>query len=203
MQTLEGVPQRLLDTMATLWETRITRPSSVYESSRFRALVAVSVDLYHQCRGEQTAKATDLDSALRHFFQRHGAPWFPDSGDLDTVTAAATLWDALRAESHRVTYVIPLDLLDGDDLPNVDYGPAKIRNLSPSKLGEIIQVRALKRRFPGEELDIDEFDGRKWLIVEETETVPSLAGQGCPSLDDLLDGLWRSNELGLSSKKCT
>ncbi len=185
MSYSESVPPRLQAEMAALWEKKFHKPSIAYESSRFKALAATFAEICHERWGEPSGNKWGFASALQHFFQRCGAPWFPESAELDAGTAAAQLWTALSSTSHRITYILPLDQLD--DFPETDFGPAKIRNLRPAELGDIIHVNVLKRRFSGAP-NLNDYYGRQWLIVEERVALPSPARQALPFFDFFLDG---------------
>lgn len=187
MSCSESVPPRLRADMAALWEKQFHKPSIAYESSRFKALVATFADICRERWQEPRGNEGEFALALQHFFQRYGAPWYPGLTDLDAGTAAAQLWTALSSASHQITYLLPLDQLDG--FPETDFGPAKIRNLRPAQLGDIIHVSALKRRFSGHAPNLDDYDGRQWLIVKERVTLPSPRGQAWPDFDSFLDGV--------------
>lgn len=90
------------------------------------------------------------------------------------VEAARALVTAFDATTVRRRYLCPLN--NADELPEMRFGAATIRQYSRAELFELFDETLLKRCFPRQPLDrrMSEF---QWLVVEEVAPAAASAGQ--------------------------
>jgi hypothetical protein len=80
--------------------------------------------------------------------------------------ATRSLDAALRATHVLRVHLAPLDL--AEDIPQLEFGSARIRRFKPDELRALFDETRLRRTFQSLDFDADRFSEFHWLAVEET-----------------------------------
>lgn len=182
-------PLSLQDGIARLWDAGFTNASAAFASSEFSNLVQACIVVRSKagCAVEnQQPHQTGFCKATKNFFLNVGGPWWKDSLVPEKQVVADSLWNALIAEEHTVTYLIPLDR--ADDLPAISFGPWRIGQLSTQEMSGIIKSTKIARHYDGQELELKKFSQLQWAVLQTTEKLNSPDQQAFPFLKiDLRD----------------
>jgi hypothetical protein len=161
--TQEGPSPALHNAIAALWRLRPPGPDNILAHPAF-------VRLREVCRGDYPNTGKDgpnfaLSTALRAL----GLPCALGAAAAHLTSrpdeAAQGLDTALRAtQAHRL-HLAPLDL--AQDLPPLEFGPAKVCRFTANELSALVDDSRLKRTHQRQDFDADRFAEFHWLVVEE------------------------------------
>jgi len=118
-----------------------------------------------------------MNGALSQAIYALGFRWSEASPAKLAVAAdvAATRIDrALRQTQAHVMHLCPLDL--GDDVPQLRFGPNRIRTFTAEGLDDLLDPDGLERARGGWRFDSRRFCQFSWLVVEDTVAIPSSSG---------------------------
>jgi len=157
-------PPDLIQAVAGLWRLDPPGPDNVFSAPAFIRLREVCQRLYPKA-GSKDALAAALSGALR----RLGWPCrlAPHNAHLalPAELAAASLDEAFRRTQSRRVHICPLDC--ADDLPNLSFGPNRVRRMSAGELKALVASPRLERINPTWTFDAERFSEFSWLVVNE------------------------------------
>ena len=161
--TQEGPSPALHNAIAALWRLRPPGPDNILAHPAFVRLREVCRDGYPNTGKDGPNFA--LSTALRAL----GLPCAlgADAAHLTSSSdeAAQGLDAALRATQARRLHLAPLDL--AQDLPPLEFGPAKVCRFTANELSALVDDSRLKRTHQRQDFDTDRFAEFHWLVVEE------------------------------------
>jgi hypothetical protein len=88
--------------------------------------------------------------------------------------AAVRIDGAFRQAQARLVHLCPLDL--GDDVPELCFGPNRIRTFTAKELDDLLDPDGLARMRGGWRFDSRRFYQFSWLVVEETVAIAGDSG---------------------------
>lgn len=158
-----GPSEAMLQAVAELWRLRPPGPDNILAAPAFVRLREVCRDGYPNAGKNGPAFA--LFTALRALglpceLRRKAA--HPVSS---VEEAAKGLDAALRATHARRLHLAPLDL--AEDIPQLEFGPARVRRFKPAELRVLIDEKRMRRMFHNLDFEADRFSEFHWLVVEE------------------------------------
>jgi hypothetical protein len=157
-------PPDLIQAVAELWRLDPPGPDKVFSAPAFVRLREVCHGLYPKA-GSRDALGAALSGALRPL----GWPCrlAPHNAHLalPAEVAAARLDAAFRRTQSRCVHLCPLDC--ADDLPNLSFGPNRVRRMSAAELEALVDPRRLERINPTWIFDAERFSEFSWLVVNE------------------------------------
>ena len=163
---MAGPGEAMLDAMAELWRLHPPGPDNILAEPAFIRLRETCRDGYRNAgkKGPNFALATALRALglpcqLRREAARLASPVEEAARELDV---------ALRATHGRRVHLAPLDL--GEDIPQVQFGSARVCRFKPEELRAQIDETRLKRMFQHPDFDAEQFSEFHWLVVEEIVT---------------------------------
>jgi hypothetical protein len=118
-----------------------------------------------------------MNGALSQAVYALGFRWSePSPAKLAVATdvAAARIDRALRQTQAQVMHLCPLDL--GDDVPQLRFGPNRIRTFTAEELDDLLDPDGLERARGGWRFDSRSFCQFSWLVVEETVAIAGNSG---------------------------
>lgn len=159
-----------------LWAARFSSEQEAVHSVTFAALVREALNVYASIRPDEATEASlsrSLHKGIRNLFRSTGAPWFATQISSPSHLAARELYRALTATKARSVFLCPLDR--SPSLPNIDFGPCKVRCLSETELQAIIQSSRIINNHPSAPFDARRFARFTWLVIDEARPVSKLA----------------------------
>jgi len=161
--TLQGPSDAMLQAITELWQIPQPGPNNILATPAF-------VRLREACRdGYPNAGNIGPCFALSTALKALGLPCKLQSEDANLASsaneAAANLDSALRATTSKRFHLAPLDL--ASKFPQLDFGRAKVCQLTPDELRLLFDETRLKRTFRSPNFDADRFSKFHWLVVEE------------------------------------
>lgn len=169
----------ILGAMADLWLLRAPGPDDIQKHVAFFRLCEA-------CGEGRPDKDTmgfrfALSSALRSLGLPCGLQGTNAQSVLSFEDAASRLEEALGATTTKRIHLAPLDL--AEELPEMAFGPARVRRFAPEELSVLFDEPRLNRFLPNLTLDADRFSEFYWLVVEEDITLdPSPGKRALPFL---------------------
>ena len=161
-----------MDALAPIWRLGPPGSKNIYRHPAFNAFKAFC---------EQCFPAADhgmgFSFGLVGALRSAGLPCLM-SGSANAATleeGAANIVAAFAATSARRRYLCPLDL--ADELPELKFGQASVRQCSSAELADLFDGRRLARWFPNQPVDFARLAQFRWLVVEEEVAAPPRAGQ--------------------------
>ncbi len=88
--------------------------------------------------------------------------------------AAVRIDGAFRQSQARLVHLCPLDL--GDDVPELCFGPNRIRTFTAKELDDLLDPEGLARTRGGWRFDSQRFCQFSWLVVEEAVAIAGDSG---------------------------
>ena len=156
-----SAPPELIAAIEALWRIPRPGPDNLLAAPRFVALSELCRTLYG---GDKAVFS--LSTALRSLGLPCGLPAKHADLSLDPVSAANMLDAAFRRTTTRRRHICPLDLAD-DDLPAMEFGNARVAELSAQELEAVFDAPRLARTFPTVPLEAKRLSQFRWLVIEE------------------------------------
>ena len=153
-----------------LWRTGMPEAGNLYAAADFAALRELCERLYPEAGRKETLEFA-LSQALRNLGLTMTGP--PPHTQLDW--AAEGLDAAFRQAVVHRTYPCPLDL--ADELPDVQFGPNRIRTFSAAELADVVDPYGLARNLPQFRSNIGRLSRFVWLVVTEIGPLPGNPGE--------------------------
>lgn len=181
--------------IAELWQIKSPMPDNIFEHPAFVQLKKVCSDNY------EGVDTFGFDTALLHALQSLGLPCRKSEGALDkhwsAIDVANKIDEAMRATDSERVHLVPLDM--AGNLPEISFGPARIKQMSPAELRDLVDINRLKYTFPRLDFDAERFSEFTWLIIQEnfildpkigSRSLPMFYEKGTSILDLSIDNLW-------------
>jgi hypothetical protein len=159
-----GPSEAMLQAMTELWRLRPPGPDNILTTPAFVRLREVCCDGYPNAgkSGPSFALLTALRALGLPCELRRDVAHLASSAD----EAAKGLDAALRTTTAHRVHLAPLDL--AENIPRLEFGPARVCRLKPDELRVLVNETRLKRMFQKPNFDADRFSEFHWLIVNET-----------------------------------
>jgi hypothetical protein len=171
-----GPSATLCGALEPLWGTGLPESGNLYAVADFVALRETCQRLYPEA-GQKSMLDFALSQALRNLGLAFGRS--PPHTEVDW--AAEQLDAAFRRTAARRIHLCPLDF--ADELPEVQFGPNRIRTFTAAELADVVDPRRLMRDLPNWRSNIGRLTEFSWLVVSETVSLPGNPGaRALPSL---------------------
>lgn len=159
-----GPSEAMLQAIAELWRLRPPGPDNILAAPAFVRLREACRDGYPNAgkSGPSFALSTALRALGLPCELRREVAHLASSID----EAAEGLDAALRTTTAHRVHLAPLDL--AEDIPPLEFGPARVCRFKPDELRVLVNETRLKRMFQKPDFDADRFSEFHWLVVEET-----------------------------------
>ncbi|WP_460110315.1 hypothetical protein [Pseudomonas sp. S3_H04] len=171
--------------LKTLWKIPPPKPNNFRSSSEFLALKALLIQRL------PNGKANFLvETSIGHALKSLGLPccntFAPDNPLPDFQEMAVLLSREFERTTIKRRYLCPLDL--ADDIPELQFGNARVRCFTSVELETIFQKPRLTRFFPSDQLDSARLSEFHWLVVEEEVSIGQASqSRGFSFLDFRID----------------
>src|SRR5271169_4880422 len=159
----------LHNALEPLWRKGFPVSGNLYTENNFVALREICQRLYPQAGSKEMLDFT-LSQALRNLGLSTGGP--PPNTISEAV--AKRLDAAFRESSSHRTHLCPLDL--GDEIPEVLFGPNRIRSFTAEELADVVDPDRLARNLTHWRSNIGRLSRFAWLVVTESVALPGDPG---------------------------
>lgn len=162
----DGPSEALMEALASLWRIPAPGPEDLRSTGAFKWLSKTALADYPSVHAG--GETFSFDFALERALGVLGLPCLlpgRNAAHVTSVDAARLLDKAFRATRCRQRHLVPLD--QADDLPELTFGPIRLRKFSATDLRELINATRLERVFPDLAFDAQRFSIFQWLVVEE------------------------------------
>jgi hypothetical protein len=159
----------LHSTLEPLWRNGFRVSGNLYTEPKFVALSEICQRLYPQAGSKEMLNFV-LGQALRNLGLSINGP--PPDTELDW--AAERLDAAFQQTVARRTYLCPLDR--GDEMPEVQFGPNRIRRFTATELADVVDPDRLVRNLPNWGSNIRRLSEFAWLVATEIVSLPGKPG---------------------------
>lgn len=157
--------EAMRDALGPVWSLAPPGPDNLLQHPAFLGLKAYCEKAYPAAQAG-TGLTFALSDALRALGLPCGIRAPAVQNPVTIKEAAARLVDALEQTSCTRRYLCPLDL--ADDLPDLTFGNATVRQYSATELSTLFDEERLSRLYPAQVLDSTRLSQFHWLVVEET-----------------------------------
>ena len=169
--TVESISSDLVEAVDALWRRGHTM-GNFYATPAFVHLRETCQRLFPSMGSKD-----GMNFALGHAVYALGLRWSeasPARFAVSSDVAAARIDGAFRQTQAHHVHLCPLDL--GDDVPELRFGPNRIRTFTAKELDDLLDPDGLGRKWGGWHFDSQRFCQFSWLVVEEAVAIAGDSG---------------------------
>lgn len=167
--------ERIRNALTELWALKGSEPANLFSDARFIALQTACQEAFPDA-GSGIALNFALSNAVRCLGLPCAIPRLRPELVTSPDLAANILVAALEQKEHRQVNLCPLDLADYA-LPDLEFGPCKVRRFTASELAVMFDAEVLARRFPKAILDLKRLSQFTWLCIDQIVPLNDAPGQ--------------------------
>lgn len=176
-----GPSDVLREAIAGLWRIPAPGPQNLLSTPAFKRLSEAARTDYPDVQLAWPSFA--LANALRALGLPCQLPLGRNFPVVHPQEAARRLDQAFRAKRCRRRHLVPLDR--AAELPDLTFGPVRLRKFSEADLMELVNATYFERVFPNSSFDASRFSMFQWLVVEEELSLDQKPGfpRSCVPID--------------------